>query len=584
MADQPIGGAPFDDSNGLLGGASLSSTPLSDDTYDKKAGEKLANWCHGLLEHDGDARKKITRETEWASDWAFLNGKQWEGSQPTYRRPIVVNAWRRVFHVVLAVLLGSRPMLKVVPQGPANPGDIETWQAALWSTVRLEDVIRKCGESLSDALINDGGWIKIGYGTRSGLDKYTGDNMIPELADVMVTSPKPNKVYPDPDCTDLTLSECSRITFRDVLDLGTIGKRYPANAKLVKPDGNVSLKWSGSAPDWVGEGAETISPVGGWTPTKQYRRACATIAETWIDDHSPEYIEKEEVVDYQKDPITGLPAKSLDGSGALIPITRKIGRWQLKYPYGRVITCTKDVVLRDIPNPYGKAFGWAKRWPFVYFPGAESPHVLWRPGLVSGLGELQKALNKMSSLLLENAIKITNALVIADESAMDDEDWDLLSLIPGAKLRKRQGTDLKVVFPQPLPSHAFQVPEHFEKKIEQSVGLHDPPISPGQAVAAKTVSYLQQKGAALLGGLSKNLDESIERVGDRVVALQIDRYMPGRPIPFFNGQEITEFKKYPALPAGLRLRVEASSAVVEITAAMQEAAAADAQAKKGRRK
>src|SRR5262249_24685202 len=161
------------------------------------------------------------------------------------------------------------------------------------------------------------------------------------------------------------------------------------------------------------------------------------------------------------------------------------------------------VVLADRPNPWGKAFGWEMRYPYVYFPGAIFPNTLYRPGLLSGQREMQKSINKSLSLLVENSIKVTNAIVIADDNALEDDDWDLLSLFPGVKIRKRPYSDFRVDFPRPVPPQAFQLPDVLIRKLEENVGLHDPPIAPGQSVSAKTVSFMQQKGSFLMGILAK---------------------------------------------------------------------------------
>ena len=80
-------------------------------------GERLARWCFELQNHAASERKKLTREDNWDSDWTFIKGNQWTGPLPSYRRPIVMNAWKRALHVALAIVTGNRPILKLIPQG-----------------------------------------------------------------------------------------------------------------------------------------------------------------------------------------------------------------------------------------------------------------------------------------------------------------------------------------------------------------------------------------------------------------------------------------------------------------------------------
>ncbi len=587
-----------------------------EDAYDPQKGEQLASWIFGLLDHYAAARKQATREKSWDADWAFLRGKQWEGPLPTYKRPIVSNIWRRAYHISLATITGGRPTLKIVPQGTLPDSDLKVWQDALWALLKKEAVIeQKLPDAYGWAWIGEGGWFKIGYGTRSHLES--------EQADVMVSAPHPAKVYPDSDCTDLSLTECAAVIYRDKLDLGVIADRYPEQGWRVRPDGDVSLPWLSEAPNWVKAGRATesgygvIAPSGGWRSSKDYRRAMATVLEYWTDDSARETVIQQEIVNLpallerfvrqalgasngledrlrllalQRAPLLDTYQQARPwlsqrfGSFDFTPEVRDVPRWRKRFPYGRLVTCSRDVILRDIPNPFGPAWGWGARWPFVYVPGAHQPGCLWRPGLLANKEETQRAINKGLSLLLENFHKVTNAMVIADENAMEDEDWDLLTLVPGVKIRKRPQTEVKVQFPEPLPAHAFQYPDYMGKKLEEEVGLHDPPIAPGQAVAAKTVAFLQQKGSFLLGIVAKLGDEALERLGQRIVGLQRARYLPGRMIPYFEGEKIVGTKPLPELPASLQIRVEATSAVQEIMMTMFSMAQAEAQARRGGRR
>jgi hypothetical protein len=589
---------------------SLSTEPGE---YSEEDGKKLAAWIWDMVESDADARKKNTREEFWESDWKFIRGRQWEGSMPSYRRPIKMNAWRRAVHTELAVLLGGRPTLKVVPQGGMPEGALKIYQDALWANVRKEQLFEtKVPDAYSWALVGDGGVLKIGYGRWS---EGAG-----EEPDVLITAPHPGQVYPDGDCTDLTFVHCHRITFRDRLDIATITSRYPETGKLVGPDEKVSIKWDGGQPQWATKQAvSTIGPAGGWSANNNYRRGMADVAECWIDDPATEVYTVEEVTNLkavvgawmdkmngasydEKAKLLGMGTGDRPSLTSFLPrLTEKFGavgiepeyaeveKFRWRYPKGRVVTCTREVVLRDIPNPFAKAFSWAQRWPFVYVPGAVDPHTVWRPGLLSDMSDIQWGINKALSLLLENSIKVTNAMVIADEGAMEDEEWDMLQLFPGVKIRKERGTDLSVVFPQPLPPQAFQLADYLIRKLEESVGLQDPQIAPGQAVAAKTVAFMQQKGSFLLGILAKGFDESLERLGARQMGLIRERYLPNRVIPYFEGETLAPGmvgapRTLPALPPSLHLRVEATSAFQEQMQTAQIMAASAEQARAERRR
>lgn len=570
--------------------------------YDQKAGESLAKWCHELVEYAHSARKKNTNEDNWDSDFEFLKGNQWSGPLPSYRRAIVMNAWKRALHMALAIIIGNRPILKLVPEGNIPSEVLKPWQDGFWSIQKREHVIEKYADALCWSWMQDGSWFKVGYGKRD----ETGD----DFPDVLVASPHPKKIFPDPDCTDYRLVECGYIAYRDTLDMSTISKRYPQQARIVTPDRSVSTSWGNEdVPDWAtSPNVDTIAPAGNWKPTGEYRRARATIVELSIDDSTLEQKTKQEIVNTKDmqaawDNLTEIAngriapmqisalatevmklntdssiqavnelRQQIAGLGMpdVVPEVRSRPYYVPKYPYGRLITCTKTVVLRDIPNPLGKALGWEQRYPFVYMPGAFFPNTLWRPGLLSNQKEMQIAINKTLSLLVENSIKVTNAMVIADDNALEDEDWDVLSLFPGVKIRKRPYSDFRVDFPRPLPPQAFQLPDYLIRKLEENVGLHDPPIAPGQSVSAKTVTFMQQKGSFLMGVLAHLAENALERLGSRMIGIMVDRYLPNRPVPLFEGERIVGIQNLPSIPPSARFRVEATSGIQEIFAVMQQ--------------
>ncbi len=539
-----------------------------EDGYSEEKAKKLAQWVWDLTEHAADARKRHVNIEKLNKVWAFINGDQWSGADlPSYRRPITLNVWRRAIHQAMAVLTGDRPMLKLIPMGGPiellTPDVIVNWQGALWGSMRMQRAMRRYADAMLWALAGNGGWLKLGWGAPS----------FSEQEDWRVSAPHPGNIYPDADCTDMELAQCAYLNFKDRYDLRVLTEKFPEQGWRVQPDKDCSDGWGTKDPaPWYNGGDRpagqitTIAPAGHWGATTEFKRARAEVVECWIDDPS-------------------IMFETQNGDGR--------GKWVPKYPYGRLITCTKEVVLRDIPNPFGPLWGRDRRWPFIFVPGAECPHTLWRPGMLSNLEELARAINKSVSLILENHIKVTNALVIADEGALDDEDWDLLSLVPGAKIRKRQGQEFKVVFPEPLPETAFKMPDYLSQKLEGQIGIQDPPLPPGQAVAARTVQFLQQKGNFVLGCLAELGDSALARLGERVLGLMRGWYTDGHAIPYFEGETFkglmrlgtTPIPTAPPgalpnvvraldkLPAALQFRVEPGSAWAEI----QESAALVAQ-------
>jgi len=522
---------------------------------DFQASEKLCNWVNSLFEYASAERSKRVDTKKWDDVWKFIRGEQWSSTNfPSYKLPIKFNSIRRTLTILSSVLTGGRPILKIVPQpllAPRNPEEqknlqeymksCEVLQHALWSVWKSEAIQRKLTIALLWAIVGNGGWLKIAYGKRNPF--------VEGYADVIVEAIHPKKIYVDPEAVDVNLSDANFVIYREALDLSQISARYPEMAKYVKPDTDASWIDPTEKEEW--QTPLRLAPAGSWvTNDKDIKRARAFVTELWIDDNSLELTWREEA--------TGVDANTG------MPIIEKIPEWIPKYPYGRLITCTKDVVLRDIPNPYGKAFGWKDRYPFIYIQGSEDVSPLYAPGPLSDTTETQKAINKSLQLILENMIKFCSLYVVADENAMDDEQWDMLAILPGAKYRIRPNSNFRIDAPPSLPQPYLDMPDYFIRKMEQEVGLQDPPLPPGQAVAAKTIELLQQKGNFLIGNLAKFVDDALERLGRRIVGMIVEFYEDGRPIPFFDGEMIREIKAWEDLPSSMQYRVEATSAWTEI--------------------
>jgi len=535
--------------------------------------EKICQWVNSLYEHASAERNRKVDPKKWNEIWQFIRGDQWESQVfPSYKLPLKFNSVRRVLTILSSVLTGSRPTLKIVPQPllpPKTPEEqkntqeyiksCEVLQHALWAVWKKEALQAKLTKALLWALVGNGGWLKVGYGKRNP--------MVKGWADVIVEAIHPNKIYVDPEATDVNLTDANYVIYRDALDLSEISMRYPEMAKYVKPDEDASWIDYTEKSDW--QSPLRVAPVGTWVTNDQdIRRARAFVTEVWINDTSLELTWRQEV--------TGVDANTG------MPIVEKIPEWIPKYPYGRLITCTKDVVLRDIPNPYGEAFGWEDRFPFIYLQGSEDVSPLCAPGPLSDITELQKAVNQSLQLILENMIKFCSLYVIADENAMDEEAWDMLAMIPGAKYRIRPNTNFRIEAPPPLNSAYLDMPDYFTRKIEQEVGLQDPPLPPGQAVAAKTIELMQQKGNFLIGNIAKFVDNAMERLGRRIVGLMVEFYEDGKPIPFFDGEVISEIKAWEDLPTSLQYRVEATSAWTEIMSTILYSAKIEAEQKRKR--
>lgn len=187
----------------------------------------------------------------------------------------------------------------------------------------------------------------------------------------------------------------------------------------------------------------------------------------------------------------------------------------LKYPNGRHIIIAGGEIVVDKENPY-----WDGMHPIDIMTWHRDPDTAWGVGELADLKELQRLLNKLITLITENAMLMTNAIWIGDANALEKEEWEDLDNVPGAKIRIKPGTMLRREPGQPIPNSLFDVIKYVEMAIEKLSGNTEVVSGgvPGQVRSGEAIEALQTAAMATIRLKARIVEALLERVGQKFIS------------------------------------------------------------------
>jgi len=115
---------------------------------------------------------------------------------------------------------------------------------------------------------------------------------------------------------------------------------------------------------------------------------------------------------------------------------------------------------------------------------------------------------------------MTNAIWIGDANALESEDWENLDNVPGLKVKKKPGSELRRETGEPLPSSVFQIIQYVETAIEKLSGNTEVVSGgvPGQVRSGSAIEALQTAAMATIRLKSRLVESLLERVGQKFIS------------------------------------------------------------------
>jgi hypothetical protein len=190
-------------------------------------------------------------------------------------------------------------------------------------------------------------------------------------------------------------------------------------------------------------------------------------------------------------------------------------RGALKYPGGRHIIIAGDTIVIDEPNPY-----WDQTFPIDIIDWHRNPDSAWGSGEIEDLAELQKLLNKIVALIVENGLLMTNAIWVGDANALEPHEWDELDNVPGLKIKKKPGSELRREAAPPLPAGMFNIVQYLEDAISKLSGNTEVVRgqTPGDVKSGVAIEALQQAAMSLIRLKSRSVENLLERIGQKLIS------------------------------------------------------------------
>lgn len=505
-----------DDPHQLLGGPAAAEAREDDDEQDLGAPPGERETWHWLSRLDDEWTKARTDQIETDSDdldddrniyW----GEQWDVNLPSFKLPIVVNTLKTMILSETSDLTDNP--LKIFVQKDPSKGDrdqkVETAMQAEWTRTFADLAVMTAAR---DSLVHPAGFLYCGIK----------ENRHTHQKELDIRALDLKCVFPDPNAS--SDDDWGGVLIKEVVSLVSIREEFPERGWRVKPDDGVSKKLPDSAPWWQawkrwGSGAYKgpLSSVGQPGSLTGYIQANVQKMTLYIYDPDIEEV-PEEKTDADGNAM-------LDAQGqTILTITKK-----LKYPNGRQIVAANGVIL------YDDKYSFLGPFPVIPVWSEPTTHEFWvRTPAVRGVKCLAQAGNKMDSLVLENAIRLNNGIVVADQTTgIKASNW---ANIPAQVFVKGPG-EFKIYYPPPMPDTMVKQGSVFRDLMAQVLGRDRK--QQGGNVSGELVETEISQAQGLTRLRARLLHVAVQKLVTQMFFRMAQYYTMPRQIPYGQGSDWT---------------------------------------------
>src|SRR5262245_17202192 len=456
----------------------------------------------GLFADAQQARDRAMNQRFWETWEQGYWGLHWPDTLPSYKAPIVINELKRLILQELSDLTDLMPTVYVSQDPSTGKRNQEVEQAihAYWQRNFVDMTLL---EAATDAAVWPAGFFEVVW------NPLLADGQ----GDIEVRARPPDTVYPDPYAMDD--QRWRYVILRDIMDVHEVRQKWPDQGARVHPDMTRPMEsgpmhQTGIASRGM-QMASPMYPVSSPVPTQGLDTRVA-VYQCYVQDTTVEIV-----------PGTW---RSPEGQEQL----RRLYRY--KYPYGRVIQCTHDVILYDGPNKYRHGF------PLIRLVLQPPLHRFWpRASLVSDLLELQRSADKAESLVLENMLRMQKALWLADaNSGIDPRTFGDL---PGQVQLITPGAKVEALRPPAMPADLVQAGARFRQEMARQMGqagARQGVAQPGNRSADLTETEISQ-GMGLTRLRGRFLQMATVRLVEKIFTTMADFYTTPRLLPYFHEDE-----------------------------------------------
>lgn len=445
----------------------------------------LITFLNSLEEEASVHKDEISKS--WKKHRDYYKGKHWPDTKmASYKKAFVANFFTLALERNEALLTDSNPTIKVVPRQRSELKTVAGILTSICESIWYDDSFNdSLGRIILNAELFGSGLVNVAYD--------------PSDKEIILPSLDPENVLIDPYLKDSAkINKAEYIILSEVQPLSYILKRFK-NSKHVTPDMNVSSYQVASK-----RGFSSLLPR-----KYQYKKDLqpsaiprATIQEFFLKDRSLNMCDKEVQI----------------GSKWVQPHKEL-------YPTFRHILRSGNVILVDERCPY-----WDGNPPIELFNWRNDLDSVWGRSEAENLLDSQETLNKMLSIFLENAIKMSNVMWIGDRDALDPTEWDSLTDAPGAIVKKNPGRELRRESPVALPPHYLDVVglmKEFIKNLSNETDVSRGEKA-GKLTSGQAVETLQMAAQTLIRKKARLMESFLMRVFQKVISRIFQFYTTDR--------------------------------------------------------
>lgn len=463
--------------------------------------EPLNEYLDSIVSESQQAKKDPSKH--WDEYMRFYNGDQWQTKLPSHRIPVTANYTAVTVKRLAALITDTKPNIEVKSYVSGLKG---VTQDVLTPTIRANWDEMGYDQKLAGGLLP----VSIILGSCAAIVTY--DRRIGPYGNIDLPIIDPRSLILDPSVVrpaDLDHAEYSG--YQTIMSLSQIRELFPDHGKAVEPDPTVSrfleAGSGGGSGGFMSPGHKFFSrtPMSGTSAAYAVPRA--RVQEFYINDPRT---------------IGELPVKIQEEF-----MKRGLTRDDKAWPGGRrvVRAGTNNKILIDHPNPYID-----RKTPIVMYDWGLQTENPWGSSEIALIKSLQAVLNKLSSSVIENAVKMNNNIWIGDRDALEKREWADLNDAPGLLVKVKPGRQLRRESAPALPGSVFQMIQWIVNTIETLTGLVD--VTQGRRpvglVSSNAIEALNLAAQTLIRYQARKFEAFLERVGKRMIARVFQYYTTNR--------------------------------------------------------
>lgn len=449
--------------------------------------ESKAKWVFQRYKEAKGFKKNY--DGNWDRYYKLYMGQHWQTNRPEWKSAPVINFIFSVIETIIPIMTDSNPTITAVPRMPDDAGIAEVISNILkkvWADNRMQ---LKLPTIVKNTLKYGTGFCKVWWN--------------PELAnglgDVAISVVDPRHVYPSPGAIEI--DDAEYIIYAANVPISLIERMFPENKDTIPPgvwDDELTVhKFAngdrGNAPALIGPIATTDGSTSSWPatfPSGQSsidRNKMATLIELWDRDEN--------------------------------------GR-------AHVTIMANGILLRDSETPFRH-----NKFPFVKFIDYTIPSCFWGMGDIQQLEPLQDFINKRRGQT-QDILRITSnpPLIVDSDSGVNPK---AITTRPGIMIFKSRGSEVKWLQPPQIPSALFEVQELDKKDFDAISGVYD--VTQGKRPtgieAASAITELQEAAQTRIRFKTRNMESSLEQLGELAVSLIQEFYTEERTIRLVGTQQ-----------------------------------------------